>query len=102
MTVLDSCPHHYLCVNCDSFPDYTSTKKGKLLFECLDCKRRYSRRLTEKLEKKLKTKFKNTYRFCKGDIDKFIFLLRKYIYPYEYMDDWSRFDGEELPDKIDF
>ena len=29
-------------------------------------------------------------------------LLRKGVYPYEYMDDWSRFDEEELPDKSDF
>ena len=29
-------------------------------------------------------------------------LLRKGVYPYEYMDDWSRFDEEQLPDKSDF
>ena len=29
-------------------------------------------------------------------------LLRKDIYPYEYMDDWSRFDKEELPEKSSF
>ena len=29
-------------------------------------------------------------------------LLRKGVYPYEYMDDWSRFDEEELPDKSNF
>ena len=29
-------------------------------------------------------------------------LLRKGNYRYEYMDDWSRFDAEELPDKSDF
>ena len=29
-------------------------------------------------------------------------LLRKSIYPYEYMDDWSRFDEEQLPDESDF
>ena len=29
-------------------------------------------------------------------------LLRKGIYPYEYMDDWSRFDEEKLPDESDF
>ena len=29
-------------------------------------------------------------------------LLRIGIYPYEYMDDWSRFDEEHLPDKSDF
>ena len=29
-------------------------------------------------------------------------LLRKGVYPYEYMDDWSRFDEEQVPDKNDF
>ena len=29
-------------------------------------------------------------------------LLRKGVYPYEYMDDWSRLDEEELLDKSDF
>ena len=29
-------------------------------------------------------------------------LLRKSIYPYEYMDDWSRFAEEQLPDESDF
>ena len=47
-------------------------------------------------------KFKNTYRFCNENIDKFILLLRKCIYSYEYMDDWSRFDEEQLPNKSDF
>ena len=42
-----------------------------------------------------KKKFKNTYNFCNGDIDKFMLLLRKGIYPYKYMDDWSRFDEEQ-------
>ena len=29
-------------------------------------------------------------------------LLRKGIYPYEYVDDWSTFDEEQLPDESDF
>ena len=29
-------------------------------------------------------------------------LLRKCVYPYEYIDNCSRFDEEELPDKSDF
>ena len=45
------------------------------------------------LEQDLITKFKNTYEFCNKDISKFILLLRKRIYPYEYMDSWKRFDG---------
>ena len=29
-------------------------------------------------------------------------LLRKGVYSYEYMDDWSRFDEEKLGDKSTF
>ena len=37
-------------------------------------------------------KFSNVYQCCNEDIKKFIFLLRKGVYPYEYMDSWERFD----------
>ena len=36
------------------------------------------------------------------DINKFVLLLRKGVYPYEYMDDWERFDKTSLPDKKSF
>ena len=65
------------------------------MLECLDCKKRFTR----KFDKKLTKKFNNTHNFCNGDIDRFMLLLRNDIYPYEYMDDWSRFDKEELPEK---
>ena len=31
-------------------------------------------------------KFPNVYQFCNGDINKFVLLLRKGVYSYEYMD----------------
>ena len=37
-----------------------------------------------------------------GDLNKFILLLRKGVYPYEYMDNWERFDEISLPDKESF
>ena len=42
------------------------------------------------------------YEFCNGDINKFILLLRKGVYPYEYMDNWGRFDETPLLDKESF
>ena len=47
-------------------------------------------------------KFPNVYQFCNEDIKKFVLLLRKNVYPYEYMDSWERFDETSLPDKIFF
>ena len=37
-----------------------------------------------------------------GEIDKFTLLLRKGVYPYEYMDSWERFDKILMPDKEAF
>ena len=45
----------------------------------------------------LKDKFPSTYQLAKGNMDTFIFLLRKGVYPYEYMDSWEKFDETELP-----
>ena len=44
-------------------------------------------------------KFSNTYQLCNKDHNEFALLLRKGVYPYEYMDSWKRFKEESLPDK---
>ena len=47
-------------------------------------------------------KFPNTSQLCNNDGNKFELLLRKGVYPYEYMDNWKRFEEESLPDKESF
>ena len=54
------------------------------------------------MNKELIKRFANTYEFCNGNINKFILLQRKGAYPYEYMDNWERFDETSLPDKEAF
>ena len=49
--------------------------------------------------KALISRFGNTYKFCNKDISKFILLLRKRTYPYEYMDS---FDETLLPNDENF
>ena len=44
-------------------------------------------------------KVSKTYQFCNGDLNKFVLLLRKGVYPYDYMDSWERFNETSFPDK---
>ena len=46
--------------------------------------------------------FANTYKFCDNDLDKFVMLLRKGVYPYEYIDEWDKFNEKVLPGKDSF
>ena len=41
-------------------------------------------------------KFYNTYQLSNKDLNKFALLLRKSVYPYEYMDSWNKFN-EPVP-----
>ena len=59
---------------------------------CKSCTKRSKQTI-----KSLKDKFPSTYQLTKGNIDKFIFLLRKGVYPCEYMNRWERFDEKHLP-----
>ena len=47
-------------------------------------------------------RFYNTYQLSDNDINKFKLLLRKCVYPYQYMDSWKRFNETELPSKDNF
>ena len=70
-------------------------KYDQLIFRCFEYKKHYIKDFNEDLIKR----FSKIYEFCNGDINKFILLLRKDFYPYEYMDSWERFDEKLLPDK---
>ena len=47
-------------------------------------------------------KFPNTYQFCNKDLNKFSLLLRKGVYPYQYMDSCEKFHETTLPNKGSF
>ena len=72
-------------------------KNNKLNYKCKECKKRLLKPINELIKK-----VSNVYQFCNEDTNKFVFLLRKGIYPYEYMDGWERFNEISLPDKNAF
>ena len=56
----------------------------------------------KKCKKELIEKFSGIYQLCNDDLNKFVLLLRKGVYPYEYMDSWEKFNETALPPKKDF
>ena len=88
--------HNNRCVDCKSCLDYMKTKDEKLIFRCFSCEKNYEK----DFNKELIERFTNIYEFCNEDLNKFILLLRKGVYPYQYMDNWERFDETSLPDSF--
>ena len=56
---------------------------------------------SEKFDEKLKDQIFNTNK-CSNYDNKFILSLRKDVYPYNYMDDWEKFNEISLAEKEDF
>ena len=100
--------HNNKCADCESrldyvrytsvYDTYTKTKNEKLILKCFNCKTYYEKDFNKELIKR----FSSTYEFCNENLNKFILLLRKGVYPYEYMDNWERFDKTSLPNKKSF
>ena len=108
--------HNNKCADCKSNLDYIKTKNENLILECYNCKQRYRKKFNKELIKR----FASTYEFCNNDttgstaessssecssserVNKFVLLLRKGVYPYEYADTWERFSEISLPSKKGF
>ena len=80
---VDNMSGNFNSIECKSYPENN---------RCEQCK---------KLIEGLIKKFPSIYQFCKGDLNRFILLLRKGVYPYEDMDNWEKFDETSLPPKQD-
>ena len=72
---------------------YESVKDNLIKYKCLS----YNKGYLEKLEEKFKKWFKNIFKFSNNDINKFVLLLRKSVYPYENTNESKKFDETALP-----
>ena len=67
-------------------------------YKCWSCNRDCSNKLNEKFKKW----FKNTFTFSNNNVNSFILLLRKSVYPYEYTNEQEKSSETKLPEKEEF
>ena len=75
---------------------YITHRDNRLIYKCKECNTNLYKSMDT-----LKDKFPCTYELANGDNDKFMLLLRKGIYPYEYMDSWEKFDEDKPTSRED-
>ena len=85
--------------NIKSECDFNRFKNNRLNYRCKECGKRCSKLINEAIKN-----LSSVHQFYQDDLNKFVLvlLLRKGVYPYEYMDSWERFDETLLPDKKAF
>ena len=90
--------HSDKCIKCKLNLRYMKVVDETLIFRCFNCKRNYKK----EINKELVERFSSTYKFCNNDLNKFVMLLRKGVYPYEYVDGWDKFNEKSIPSKKSF
>ena len=91
--------HNDKCIKCKSNLCFVRAINEKLIFKCIDCEKEYEKDFNNELIER----FANTFKFfCDNDLDKFIMLLRNGVYPYEYIDEWDKFNEKIIPSKESF
>ena len=83
--------------NIKSECDFIGIQYNKLSYKCKKCNKKWLKPVNELLKK-----FSSIFQFCDGDLNKFVLLLTKGVYPYEDMDSWEKFDKARMLPKEAF
>ena len=67
--------------------NFIGIKNNRLHQKCKECNNDSYKTINELIKK-----FPNAYQFPNGDINNFVLLLRKSVYPYEYMNCSEKFN----------
>ena len=77
-----------------SLCDFIRLKNNKINYKRKECKKRWLTPISG-----LVKMFWSAYEICNRESNKFVLLLIKGVYSYEYMESWERFDETLLPEK---
>ena len=83
--------------NIKSKCDFIGFKNNRLNCRCKKCKEASTKSINGLVEK-----FPSVNQFCNGNLNKFVLLLKKGVYPHEYIGSWEKFDETSLPPKEAF
>ena len=83
--------------DCECCFEYIRVKDDFIVYKYLCCNKNYQKRF----DKSLRNLFSKTCKFSNNDIIKSILLLRKRVYPFEYLHDWEKLNETLLPEKGD-
>ena len=84
---------------------YDNLAEGLHNSKCLDCKcspekfLRYNINPKIYFNKDLIKRFANKCKFCGGNINQFCLMLRRRVYPFDYIESCQRINETTLPDK---
>ena len=62
---------------------FVGLKNKRSIYKCKKSKEEWEEPINELIKK-----IPSVYEFCNDDLNKFVLLLRKGVYPYEHMDSW--------------
>ena len=88
---------HNACNTCNEEIKHYKQNNKILIYKYKQC----NKKIYKSIDLSIK-KFSNVYSICNNSISKFLLLLKKGIYPYEYMNNWNKFNETELPIKKEF
>ena len=83
--------------NIKSQSEFIGFKNDRLNYRCKECNGTSTKSVNDLVEK-----FPRTYKFCNGNLNKFFLLIRKGVYPYEYMCSSEKSNETSFPSKEAF
>ena len=90
--LVDNLTELNVCKKCNGTCNNYKRHNNVLIYNCSLCNKKSYRSIDELIKRCSKV-----YSICNNDLDKFLLLLRKGVYPYEYMNTWNRFNECENP-----
>ena len=92
-TMIKTCGTKYK--DCECCLEYTNFNENLIKYKCLCCSNNYQKTLDENLKKQ----FFHTHKFSNYDVNRFILLLRKFVYTFEYMNNQEKVNKTSLAEK---